>query len=177
MPFDLYRRISDRDAQAIAVYLRSMKPVRNRVPKSVYAKPLPASYGPPLSSIAETAADDRVAYGAYLAGPLGRCIECHTPSSDGQPDYDSMLGAGGADFTGPWGTTTSGNLTPDPETGLGEMSDEQIKKMITGGLRPNLTQIGPPMAHAFYKRLKPSDLSAIVAYLRTLKPIRNFVDK
>jgi cytochrome c553 len=70
MPIELYRRLSDRDVRAIAVYIRSVKPVRNKVAKSVYRMPLPKSYGPPVKSVPEPDRSNPVAYGRYLAGPL-----------------------------------------------------------------------------------------------------------
>ena len=79
MPYDMYRGLSDRDTKAIIAYLRSLKPVKNATRKSVYQMPLPPAYGPPVGSIPDVSRTDKVAYGAYLAGPLGHCMECHTP--------------------------------------------------------------------------------------------------
>lgn len=180
MPIELYRQISDRDALAIATYLRSLKPVENDVPRTVRGtvRPRPSAR-PSTRSVAEPNRDDPVAYGAYLAGPLGRCIECHTPTEENgdNPDYKNMLGAGGVTFTGPWGQSISGNITPDKDTGIGELDDDQIKAMIIHGVRPNRTRVGRPMAHTYYREITDRDLDAIVAYLQSLKPIKNFIDK
>lgn len=177
MPFELYRRISDSDALAIAAYLRALPAVRNEVPR-VRAKPMRRRPVKPIRHVADVPRTDKARYGAYLAGPLGRCIECHTPSEDGgPPDYERMLGAGGVVFSGPWGEAVSGNITPDPDTGLGEFSNAQIKLMIVSGQRPNRTRAGRPMAHTYYQKITAEDLDAIVAYLRSLKPIKNFIDK
>ena len=175
MPFELYRHISDRDALAIAAYLRSLRPVRNQVPRGGGARPAAKTVP---HEVAEVPRSDTARYGAYLAGPVGRCIECHTPAKDdGRPDYDTMLGAGGTKFSGPWGEAIAGNITPDPDTGLGEFTDEQVKEMVVRGIRPNRTTVGRPMAHAHFSRLTAEDLDAIVAYLRSLGPIKNFIDK
>jgi len=177
MPFGLYRDISDRDAKAIVSYLRSLKPVRHDVPKTS-RPPRRAKFSFMARSVPEVPRGNLVRYGAYLAGPLGRCVECHTPSTNGDtPDYVTMLGAGGVTFTGPWGQAQSGNLTPDRDTGLGEFTDIQIKRMIIQGQRPNKTRVGRPMAHTYYQKMTEDDLNAIVAYLRSLKPVKNFVDK
>jgi mono/diheme cytochrome c family protein len=177
MPFSLYRNISDKDARAIVAYLRSLKPSENDVPRTA-----PPPKRPKFSflsrSVPEVPRGNQIRYGGYLAGPLGRCIECHTPSNNGgQPDYVRMLGAGGVVFTGPWGQAISGNLTPDRDTGLGEFTSTQIKRMIVSGHRPNRTRVGRPMAHTYYQNMTEDDLDAIVVYLRSLKPIKNFVDK
>ena len=69
MPIGFYRDISDTDVNAIVAYLRTVPPVKNTVPASTYNIPLPPNYGPPVDSVADKSRDDKVAYGAYLAGP------------------------------------------------------------------------------------------------------------
>ena len=165
MPIALYRNLSDRDVAAIVVYLRSLKPVRNAVPKSDYRMPLPPAYGPPVTSVAEVPRDDQLAYGAYLAGPLGHCIECHSPMGPKGPDWEHQLGAGGFEFPGPWGVSVSANITP---AGLGDWSDEEIKQAITEGVRPDGRPLLPPMPFGFYRNISEPDLDALVAYLRSL---------
>jgi mono/diheme cytochrome c family protein len=168
MPFALYRSISDQDVAAIVAYLRTVKPVHNVPEPSRYEFPLPEAWGPPVGSVPDPSRDDRVAYGAYLAGPLGHCIECHsTPGADGVPDLENRLGAGGMVFTGPWGVSTSRNITP---TGLGGRSDEEIKQIITTGVRADGSRLQPPMGVSYYAHLEAEDLDAIVAYLRSLPP-------
>ena len=176
MPYDMYRGLSDRDTKAIIAYLRSLKPVKNATRKSVYKMPLPPAYGPPVGSIPDVSRTDKVAYGAYLAGPLGHCMECHTPmTKPPMRDYKNKMGAGGFIFRGPWGESVAANITPDKETGLGNWTDAQIKAAITNGVRPDGTKLRPPMAFGYYKNISEEDLGAIVAYLRSLKPIRNEV--
>lgn len=173
MPISLYRRMSDNDAKAIVAYLRSVPPVKNEVARSEYRMPLPPDYGPPLGQVADVPHDDPVRYGEYLAGPVGHCIECHTPFVEGHPDFANQLGAGGFPFKGPWGVSVSRNITPAPKGGLGNWSDEQIKTAITRGERPDGSKLLPPMPFSYYQNISPADLDAIVAYLRSLKPIGN----
>ncbi|MCP4328481.1 MAG: cytochrome c [Alphaproteobacteria bacterium] len=171
MPIELYRDISDRDVAAIIAYLRSVPAVRNEVPRSTYNIPLPPAYGPPAESVAEVPRDDMVAYGAYLAGPLGHCIECHSTPVDGRPDFEHHLGAGGFVLEGPWGLAVSRNITPHPEDGIGHWTDAEIKRAITEGIRADGDPLSPPMGFGYYRNLDESDLDAIVAYLRTLPPL------
>ena len=165
MPIVLYRNVSDRDAQAIVAFLRAQKPVKNSPPKSVYEFPLPPAYGPPVASVAEVARDDQVAYGAYLAGPRGHCIEGHSPMGEHGADIEHQRGAGGFEFPGPWGLSVSPNITP---AGLADWSDAEIKKVITQGLRPDGSRLMPPMPVTYYARMTEADLDALVAYLRSL---------
>jgi mono/diheme cytochrome c family protein len=168
MPIGLYRGISDNDVRAIVAYLRSVPPVVNKVPTSVYRMPLPPAYGPPVVKVPEVPANDKVAYGRYLAGPAAHCIECHSPpGANGAPDIENQLGAGGMKIPGPWGVSVSANITP---TGLKRYSDAEVKSMITTGVRPDGSHIKPPMAVPYYAKMKPADLDSLVAYLRTLPP-------
>jgi mono/diheme cytochrome c family protein len=171
MPYHLYRGISDRDVKAIVAYLRSIKPIRNKVAKSVYRIKLPKSR-PRAGSVPEVPRNDKVKYGEYLAGPVGHCIACHTPRMKGGHDYKRQFGAGGSDFHGPIGTTFAANITPDKETGIGNWSDRQIKAAISTGYRASGEKMNPPMPYPYYKKIRAEDLDAIVAYLRTLKPIK-----
>lgn len=169
MPIELYRDISDGDVAAIVAYLRSVPPVENTVPRSTYSIPLPTSYGPPVSHVEAPPESDVTAYGAYLAGPVAHCIECHTPMIGGRFDFENQLGAGGRQFPGPWGISVAANLTSAPEA-LARYTDDEVIAIIRTGMRPDGTHLLPPMGIAFYKDMSDSDAHAIVAWLRTLPP-------
>ena len=171
MPGGLYSMISDRDVWAIIAYLRQVKPVKNKVPRGVYRIPLPPAWGQKRSR-PEVSRKDKLKYGAYLAGPLGHCIECHTPMVKGRRDFKNQLGAGGFVVRGPWGQTVSANITPDPETGIGKWSEWQVKSAIFTGYRADGSKMFPPMPYHFYQNIHAEDLDAIVAYLRSFKPIK-----
>ena len=117
--------------------------------------------------------------GKYLVNTIMACGNCHTPKdSDGAPVMSREL-SGGLTFTIPPFNGTASNITPDPETGIGNWSDDDIKRALTHGARPaNARLPGVPiavMAVNFFKALLPEDQSAIVAYLRSVKPVRNAV--
>ena len=167
MPIALYRGLSDRDVDAIVAYMRQVKPVRNEVPASVYNIPLPPAYGPPVASVPEPDRNDRLAYGAYLAGPAGHCIECHSPMGPKGPDWENRLGAGGLEFHLPFGTVVSPNITP---AGIGDFSDAEVEQMIRTGTRPDGSRMMPPMGYGYYANISDEDMAAIIAYLRQLPP-------
>ncbi|HYM73243.1 MAG TPA: c-type cytochrome, partial [Stellaceae bacterium] len=115
---------------------------------------------------------DKIAYGAYLAGPVAHCIECHTPRAGPKLDL-SRTGAGGRefpDFAHPGAVTVSRNITPDREDGLGAWSDADIKRAILLGERPDGTKLARTMDFASYNRMSSDDVNAIVDYLRSLPP-------
>ncbi|WP_376092023.1 c-type cytochrome [Roseomonas sp. CCTCC AB2023176] len=170
MPIELYRGISDRDLSAIVAYLRTVPPVRNAVPASEYRIPLPPAYGPSVTAVADPPADDPVARGRYLAGPLGHCVECHTPMAAGGARDWSRTGAGGQPFPGPWGTSVARNITPHPSAGIGAWSDVQVVRAVTGGVSADGRRLFPPMGYAYYARMSEGDLRDLLAYLRSLPP-------
>ncbi len=167
MPIGLYRGLSDTDVAAIVAYLRSVPAVKNATRKSVYRMPLPPAYGAPVTKVADVPRSDKLAYGRYLAGPAGHCLECHSAPGPQGPDLDKGLGAGGMTFNGPWGVSAASNITPK---GIGKYSDAALKKLITTGVRPDGSRLKPPMGTAFYATMSAADLDALVAYLRTLPP-------
>lgn len=170
MPIGMYRGMSDKDVRAIVTYLRSVPPVKNAVPGSRYDFPLPDSYGPPVASVPEPDRSDTTAYGAYLV-TVGHCMECHTPMVDGHFDFENGMGAGGFEIPGPWGVSVAANITSHPQDGIGAWTDQQIKDAVTKGVRPDGERLSPPMAFGYYANMTETDLDAIIAYLRTLKPL------
>jgi mono/diheme cytochrome c family protein len=173
MPIPLYRGISDRDARAIAVYLRSLAPVESEVLPSEYSIPTPSGYGGPVGTIPDPDPADKVGYGHYLV-QLGHCMLCHTPrDANGRPDLEHRSGAGGAVLRDAFGEIVSPNITPDIKSGIGGWSDQQIKDALTKGRRRDGSMLALPMPWRYLATMRDEDIDAIVAYLRTLKPLAN----
>lgn len=170
MPFAMYRGLSDSDLDAIVAFLRTLPAVENDPGSSEYRIPLPPTWGPPVESVADVSPDDPVAYGAYLAGPVAHCMECHTPMGPEGLMLDIALGQGGFEFHGPWGVSVAANITSH-EDGLASYTDDEVRAMIVDGVRPDGSPMLPPMPYGFLARMTPEDLDAIVAYLRTLPPL------
>ena len=172
MPVLSYRAMSDSDVRAIVSYLRTVPPVRNRVPRSVFNFPLPDSWGPPLASVPDVSRDDLLAYGTYLGNALGHCMECHTPMSDGVFDFE-RTGAGGVVFHKPLGLeleAVSANITPHREDGIGAWTDDEIKRAITQGIGKTGQMLLPVMPFPYYHNITDEDLNALIVYLRSLPP-------
>jgi mono/diheme cytochrome c family protein len=175
MPIRLFRQLSDRDAAAIAAYLRSLKPIRHTVARTQFKIPLPTAYGPPVEHVEDPAQADKVAYGGYLLGAVGNCVGCHTPPGNKGPSDMSRAYSGGRelpDSENPGAITISRNITSDPEDGIGKWSDDEIKRAITTGIRPDGTRLSRTMPFDWYAKIAPADLDAIVASLRSLKPLK-----
>ena len=117
---------------------------------------------------------DLVKRGDYLVNGILTCGNCHTPKG---PKGDIMEKAfsGGLSWDEPPFKVTAPNITQDKETGIGKWSDADIKKVLRKGIKPDGTPVAMVMPSGFYEIMTDRDLDAVVAYLRTLKPIRNTV--
>jgi mono/diheme cytochrome c family protein len=104
--------------------------------------------------------------GAYLVQALGHCGECHTPRNFlGGPKSNRFLA--GAKL--PEGRAP--NLTP---TRLNKWSDADVKEFLRSGVTPDGDVTAETMGEVIQNttsQLTPQDLSALIAYLRTLPPI------
>jgi cytochrome c553 len=118
--------------------------------------------------------------GKYLVNNVAACIGCHSPVQEdkpGDPPVDGRIGAG-RDF-GDWGPEVpfrlrAPNLTPDKETGIGNMTDGEVVRAIREGIGSDGRALFPQMPYLTYAQtLSDEDALAIVAYLRTLTPIKN----
>jgi mono/diheme cytochrome c family protein len=136
-----------------------------------------ADYAPPVS----TSPEDRVTRGQYLVDHVSGCGDCHTPrGAMGAPLQDQYL-AGAECFVrlDDGSCLHSSNLT-NHETGLANLSDAEIARMIKDGVRPSATgdeALFPVMASFVYHNLRDDDLAAIVAYLRTVPGVQHAVPR
>lgn len=102
--------------------------------------------------------------GQYIFAIAGGCA-CHTVPG-GTPH------AGGRAFPIPLGRVYSTNLTQDRETGIGAWSDKEIYDAIVKGIRPNGQKLFPVMPYEAYSGMIETDIKALIAYLRSLRPVR-----
>jgi mono/diheme cytochrome c family protein len=169
MPYAFYKIFTPADLDAVVAYVQSIPPVSRKVAPPVYkVKHMTVDIPPGAAKpMPESAMKDPVKRGFYLV-TIGHCMECHTPMAGGRRDFKNALGTGGEKFEGPWGVTVSRNITPHKEIGIGAWSDDEIKRAITQGVRKDGFRLRPPMGFDWYATMSDADLSAIVAYLRTL---------
>jgi mono/diheme cytochrome c family protein len=128
------------------------------------------------ASNASQAKAEPVKHGEYLANTLG-CPLCHSPlDGDGRILPGLKMAGGQLIRVGPFGDFPTANLTSDRDTGLGAWTDDQIKAVVTRGLRRDGSRMLPfPMDWPSYSALTPDDLDALVAYLRSIPPVVNRV--
>ena len=186
MPYPHYNTMAEEDAYSIIAYLRSLPPIKNKVPDSeldfplnMIVKTMPIqTYNPqPVPD-----KSDVVSYGKYLVN-IASCTECHTPSENGEP-MKGMEFSGGMTFHLPAGVVRSANITPDNETGIGQWEKEyfieRFKSMATDtakNIPVTSDQFNTVMPWTQYGGMTEGDLGAIYEYLKTIKPVSHQVIK
>jgi mono/diheme cytochrome c family protein len=114
--------------------------------------------------------------GKYLVSIAG-CNDCHTPGYFfGKPEMDRYLGGSEVGFEIPGlGVFHGPNLTPDPETGLGNWSIGQIVTALQTGKRPDGRELAPIMPWRAFANLTKDDATAVAVFLKSLPPVKNKV--
>lgn len=168
MPTGFYEIMTEADLDAVVDYLVTLAPVKNKVPDPIYKMQAPRQVLPGAEKpMPQADLADPVKRGFYLV-TIGHCMECHTPMDKGVRPFDAKLGAGGFDFHGPWGVSTSRNITSSKTKGIGAWTDDEIKRAITQGVSKDGAKLKPPMGYELYAKMTADDLNAVVAYLRTV---------
>jgi mono/diheme cytochrome c family protein len=178
MPYASYTYMSDADALAIKAYLLTLKPVHAPVPQSTLAFPFnqrslmsiwSAMFNPDKRYEPNVGRDAVWNRGAYLVEAMGHCGECHTPRNlafalNNRQKFAGTVQAGWRAY----------NITPDRSSGVGAWSDTDLLHYLATGHADGRGTASGPMGEAVdesLKYLKPSDLTAMVAYLRTVTGI------
>ena len=121
--------------------------------------------------------EEKIARGRYLSVVTG-CNDCHTPGTlYGAPDMTRMLAGSEIGWTGPWGTTYAANLTPDPATGLGNYTEDDIVAAVRTGHKKDGSPVLPPMPWPNYAQFTDEDAYALAAFLKSIPPVVHAVPK
>jgi mono/diheme cytochrome c family protein len=179
-PYEDFRHLSDEDAGAVVVYLRTLEPVSNRVPEPHFGFPtsffLKLAPQPLEGPVAKPERSDPVAYGEYLV-TVAHCRFCHTQVDERYQPLPGMMLAGGMEHRGPFGTVVSTNLTPH-DTGIGAWSKENflgIFRAFADELPPSEPGKNTPMPWPDLAHMTEADLGAIYDYLQTVPPVDHAV--
>lgn len=105
--------------------------------------------------------------GAYIANLTGGC-GCHM-------NRDLGALAGGNEFEVDTGVIYASNITPDPETGIGNWSPEDIVKALHTGAEPDGGQLHPVMPYARFSVLSNQEAYDVAAWLMSLEPVSNAI--
>lgn len=186
MPYPHLNSLSEEDILSIIAYVRTLRPIENTPPPTTLNFPLSLIVRIiPEKHIQHSAPDTSnvYEYGKYLANAAG-CIECHTKAVQGKPIV-GMDFAGGFEFPFPSGQIVrSDNITPDEETGIGAWSETNFVERFKfydnpegRTIKPEIIGYNTVMPWTMYAGMTERDLGAIYKYLRSVKPIKNKVEK
>jgi len=120
---------------------------------------------------------ERLARGEYSALNVADCMVCHAEHDwtvHDAPVLPNTLGAG-QDMNiikGFPGKVYAPNITPDPETGAGSWSDDQLARAIREGVGHDGRALFPFMPYPDFRAMSDEDLASIIVYLRSLPPVR-----
>ncbi|MBI4903702.1 MAG: c-type cytochrome [Acidobacteria bacterium] len=185
MPYHGYRHMSDADTFALIAHMRTIPPSRDKVPVTqinfpvglmIKGVPQPVTQPVPPADPA-----NKVKYGEYLV-TIAACADCHTRMVRGRIDREKLY-AGGREFRIGDKRVVSANITPDPETGIGKITEDQwVEKFYQykDYVRNGPPKVGPEgftlMPWLEMAQLEEADLRAMYAYLKTVKPVTNAVE-
>lgn len=182
--------MSDDDINAIIAFLRSDDPMvqADATPTkpcepsfltkflcNTAFKPLPM----PEKPIVMPDSSDKVAFGKYMAINLD-CWTCHSgdfTKMDVMVPENSyhFFGGGNKPLNLEGDPILTSNLTPDNETGIGLWSEEKFVKALKYGIVDGQSALRYPMVP--YTQLTDYEAAAIYAYLRTVPPIKNKIER
>ncbi len=185
MPHHLYGQLDKNDIEAVIAYIRGLSPIENKpeisksdFPMNFIINTIPKK--PNFVTVPEKS--DKIKYGKYMI-TAAACMDCHTKQEKGK--FVGELYAGGFEFKLQDGSVVrSANLTPDKETGLGNWTSEQFinrfkKYTDSSYVNPKVApgEFQSTMPWTMYSGMKNEDLQAIFAYIQSIPPVKNQVEK
>jgi mono/diheme cytochrome c family protein len=180
MPYAAYSAMTDADALAIKAYLFSLKPVHRENRGNSLSFPFNQRwlmsvwgwlFNPGEAFAPHVDRSPQWNRGAYLAEATAHCGDCHTPRSlamslDNRRKYAGAVTAGWKAY----------NITGDRRSGIGEWNDAELGQYLATGHAEGRGTAAGPMGEAVdlsLSHLTPSDIGALVVYLRSIPAIAN----
>lgn len=177
-PYASYTYLTDADVLAIKAYIFSLPAQKGRPPANTLVFPFNIRglmaiwswlYNPDTRFRPVPTRSATWNRGAYLAEALAHCGECHTPRTLLESLDNRHKFAGG--FSEGW---RAYNLTSDKDSGLGAWTTAQLTNYLKTGHTGNRGSAFGPMAlavHLSFQKLEPSDIDAIVEYVRSIPAV------
>lgn len=182
MPYPAFSGMSDEDVTALVAYLRTLSAVARESQSHNLSVPF-SNVGNRIwrwlfftpASAPSQAPQDGVARGRYISEHVAHCQECHTPRTLwGTLDRSRDLAGNPRGIDG----EVTPNITPDPETGVGKWSDDDMVSLLKSGFLPNMDNVQGLMALVIegvpeggYKDMTDDDAQAVTQYLKSVPPV------
>ncbi len=171
MPYNAYVKLTDQDMHDLWMYMRSVKPIHYQVPETNLGFP----YNIRLAMMGwnllffknagfqvDNSQSAQWNRGAYLVEGPEHCAACHTAKN--------LIGGDSSDYLqgGNLGEWHAPDITPNPHTGIGSWTEQQVVDYLKLGSNHVAVASGP-MAEAVTnstQHLTEDDLKAIAVYLK-----------
>lgn len=181
MPYQWYTKVTREDVLAIKSYLFSLPPARRKNRETKLQFPFDLRSGMAVWNAAffkkgeftpDPAKSPEMNRGAYLVEGLAHCGDCHTPRGIAMETLNAQAYSGGV--VDNW---YAPNITSDKARGIGSWPSHELRSYLKTGLYKDKGPIVGPMGqvvHESLSYLSDEDLDAVVAYVRTIKPIADY---
>lgn len=178
MPYRNFRKLSDEDLASIVVYIRSIPPVRNVLPKTAINFPvnrLMMSVPEPLTEpVKDPDLSTPMGRGKHLV-TIASCADCHTPQDSHGQSLENLAFAGGFLLDGAGGKkVAAANITSDA-TGIPYYDEATFIKTIRTG-QIGARKIDAVMPWGVYRNMTDDDLRSVFAFIHALPPVKHAVD-
>jgi cytochrome c553 len=177
MWYQAFRVLSDEDVESIVVYLRTLPPVRNPLPRTQLSwqqrfeiNDMPQ---PITAAQHDAPTPDRAKRGDHLEN-LADCGGCHTDWYHPGSAVNAKFMGGGNVLTSRRGEIFTPNLTRDP-SGIGYYDEAMFIRVLRSG-KVGARPLNAEMPWSWYRKLSDDDLKAIFAWTRAQDPVRHIVD-
>jgi mono/diheme cytochrome c family protein len=133
------------------------------------------TYDAPYPEVAISSDSTVLARGKYLVYGPAHCATCHIDPSD----YEALERgefvalAGGSEIIIDPGVFRARNLTPDPDTGIGALTDAEVARVMRYGVGHDGRVLFPFMP---FENMTEYDLNAIISFLRSQPPVRKKIE-
>ncbi|MBP7477435.1 MAG: c-type cytochrome [Chitinophagales bacterium] len=133
-------------------------------------------YEAPMPNLKATNDSAMIARGAYLVYGPAHCASCHAPfeKKDAVKNGEQIDLIGGWEMCIPPADVRAPNITPDKETGIGNMSDGQIARAMRYSVQHDGKILLPFMP---FQELSDEDVIAILSYLRSRPAVKNVIPR
>jgi hypothetical protein len=163
--------LSDEDLASVVVYIRSLSPVKNKLPKRKVSLELQKSYviepTPVYKPVLPPDLNNKIERGKYLV-EIADCDGCH---SAWEAPFNPGLMGGGNFITRMQDSLFSSNITFDV-SGI-SYDENTFLQIVRTGKSGTLSGVMP---WTVFKNMTDEDLKAIYAFLKTIKPVKHFVN-
>jgi mono/diheme cytochrome c family protein len=122
----------------------------------------------------------RLERGRYIVEGPAHCFQCHSDvnwEAPGAQPKSAKKGGGTIFPEEGFQWLVAPNITPDADTGAGTWTDEQFARAIREGIGHDGRRLFPMMPYMNFRQMSDEDLASVIAYVRSVEPVRNVLPK